>query len=767
MQSSTKVIPKFDKFKFLDVAVISGLVIVSILIRTVNILAFPQSVNEFDPWYLFYNALLIAQSGGNWYAVPPDVHGWFPWGYFIELGNTIGLPWLVSLFSLPFYGQFGSNAVYTVAVLSDILLDGLGVVAAFLAIDVITENRIGAYIAAAIVAVSPSLTYKNLLGGLPKTSWGAVFVLFSIYFVTLAIKRKNPLYGIPSGIMIFLANITWGGYTYIDLSLAIAAFLLVLLNKNDEITAKTLTILAVTSAFLTSLAPNNIGFMSGLAHGLSLLVIPLFLYIELYIRQIIPKEILDSKNILIGAAIVFILALGILGLAALGKSPIPQRYYAIVNPFFQFSVPIDRTVAEYIPQPVTAMIQDFGISLFLSIIGMYFIITRRAQLSGLWLLVLGVASIYGTSEQPYLFNYTAYIVAALAGLGVAEIANRFAESKSRGIRIAPLIMLGIIGVSLLADAGISMEISYEPTAIYNAATSFLTTNYAWISALDWINHNTPKNSFILSWWDYGYWIEVVGNRSVIDENNTLNGTQIKLMAEMFLNNETFAVNVLENDFHLYPYGSPNYTIPVYIVAYDAVTQYISSSGQSVWFIGYPTNFPGEFIGYTTSLGDIAKAMGAMTTIAGYNMYSYVNFTYVNETASTLAQAGQTQLASIIANSLPMAWTPRAYNSLIVNMFIEGVQALNQGPVQAPFSVSLSQLSSAFGGNATLINPSGILPNVVLPYFRPVYISLYPVTAELAVGGEAIVYIIVVVYQFVEPNVILPLAIQENGTTITT
>ncbi|PVU70780.1 peptide transporter [Sulfolobus sp. SCGC AB-777_L09] len=745
---STKVILKFDKFKLLDVIVVTGLVIISILIRIVNATAYPQTVNEFDPWYLFYNALLIAKAGGNWYAVPPDVHGWFPWGYFIELGNTIGLSWLVALFSMPFYSTYGPNIVYTLAVVSDIVLDGLGVVAAFLAVDSLIENRVGAYVAAAVVAVSPSLTYKNLLGGLPKTSWGATFVLFAIYFLSIGIKRRNPLYGIPAGIMIFLANITWGGYTYIDLSLALAAFLIVLLNKNEEIVPKILTVLAITSAFLTSLSPNNIGFMSGAAHGLSLFIIPLFLYLELYLRQTLPKELLSSKNIIISAAIVFILTLGILGLAALGKSPIPSRYYAIIDPFFQYSVPIDRTVAEYIPQPVTAMIQDFGISIFLSIIGMFFILTRRQDLPALWLLVLGVASIYGTSEQPYLFNYTAYIVAALAGVGIGEIATQFMEKK---IRVVPIIMLGIVGASLLADAGIAIEISYQPPAILNSATQFLELNYAWVSALDWINHNTPHNAFILSWWDYGYWIEVVGNRSVIDENNTLNGTQIKLMAEMFLNNETFAVNVLENDFHLYPYGSPNYTIPVYIVAYDAVTQYVTSNGESVWFIGYPTNFPGTFIGYTTSLGDIAKAMGAMTTIAGYPLDEYTNFTFINETAFSLAQINP-QLAQIVASSLPMAWTSKAYNSLIVNMFIEGLQSLNQGPVQAPFSVSLQSLSSS---SATLINPSGFIPRVNMLYFKPVYIALYPVGATPAVGGEAIVYIIVLVYQFVMPNVIIP------------
>ncbi|ALU28533.1 STT3 domain-containing protein [Sulfolobus acidocaldarius] len=746
---STSILARIDKFKFLDAIIIGSLALFSILIRIISITAFPQTINEFDSWYLFYNALLIVKAGGNWYAVPPDVHAWFPWGYFIELENTIGLPFLVALFSVPFYSIFGQNIVYTLTLVSPIVLDGIGVVAAFLAVESITNSRVGGYIAAAITAFTPSLTYKNILGSLPKTSWGGVFVLFTIYFLSLAIKKKKPLYGIPAGIMIFLANITWGGYTYIDISLAIAAFLIVLFNKNDEISAKTLTISGITAAFLTSLSPNTIGFMSEVAHGLALLIIPLFLYLDLYLRRVLPKDIVDSKNIVIGAAIILLVSLVVLGSVAFKVQLIPSRYYAIINPFFQFTVPIDRTVAEYIPQSIAAMIQDFGIGLFLSIIGIYFLLTRKQDMAGIWLVVLGAASIYGTSEQPYLFNYTIYIVAALAGVAVAELFSRFMERK---IRIAPILMLTLIGVALLADAGIAVEASYAPQALINSSTSYLTTNYAWISALDWINQNTPNNAFILSWWDYGYWIHAVGNRTVIDENNTLNGTQIKLMAEMFLNNESFAVNVLENDFHLYPYGNPNYTRPVYIVAYDAVTEYIVNNQYPVWFIGYPTNFPGTFIGYTTSLGDIAKAIGAMTTIAGYNTNSYVNTTYINETASYAAQYNS-QLASIIANSLPMAWTPKTYNSLIGSMFIEAIQSLNQGPVQAPFSISLSQLLQS--SSTSLYNPNALLPRVNLMYFKPVYIALFPLSVTNALGGEAIVYIMVYIYQFVMPNVIIP------------
>ncbi|ADX82476.1 STT3 domain-containing protein [Saccharolobus islandicus] len=756
MQSVKGLRRDLRKTSFIDLPLIVGLSLVSILIRSLSA-NWPLAVNEFDPWYLFYNALLIAQVHGNWYAVPPDVLGWFPWGYFIELGNTIGLPFLVALASLPFYGTYGANAVYTVAIFSDILLAGLGVVASYLSIESITNSRLAGYMAAAIIAVSPALTYKNLLGGLPKTSWGAVFILFAIFLFNQGLKKKNIWYGVPAGFVLFLAEISWGGYTYIDLSLLVAAFLLILLNRNDETTANLYTIMVVVTSFLTSLAPNNIGFMSGLAHGLSLLLISAVLYLDLYLSKTLPKEIVDSRNLIVIAVLIFIFTIGLSGLSILRptSAPIPSRYYAIINPFYQVTIPIDKTVAEYIPQPITAMIQDFGIALFLSVIGMYYLI-RKGNLVGLWLLVLGVASIFGTSQQPYLFNYTAYMVAALGGLGVYYIADNLLKGVKNGNSSKILVgfFLAIVGISLVADAGLATLASNEPPAITNAATSFLTTNYSWVSAANWIRTHSPQHAFVLSWWDYGYWLEVLTNRSVIDENNTLNGTQIKLMAEMFLNNETFAANVLEKYFHLYPYGSPNYTIPVYIVAYDAVTL-VYFGNQAQWYVGYPPSLPNAFFGYTTSLGDIGKAMGAMTTIAGYPLEEYINLTELNNTITqiintyattnpTIAQA----LASQVSQAEPFAWTPKAYNSLIVQMFIESLYQIGYGQPIAPFTTQIIPSSSGY------IITGSPLPRVQLMYFQPAYIALFPVGNGGAGGVGYTTYIMVMVYQFTQPGVIL-------------
>ncbi|MCY0859250.1 MAG: peptide transporter [Sulfolobaceae archaeon] len=761
MQSLKSITSSRISKRALEALIVSSLALVSMLIRALST-NWPLSINGFDSWYLFYNALLIASAHGNWYAVPPDVHAWFPWGYAIELGDTIGLPFIVALFSLPFYSSFGANAVYTVTLFMDIALAGLGVLAAYLAVEGLTKSKIAGYIAAAIIAVSPSLTYKNIIGGLPKTSWGGVFVLFSIYLLDLAIKKDKPIYSIVAGIILFLAEISWGGYTYIDLALIVAAFLIILLNKNSETVAKNYSIMAIVTAFLTSLAPNNIGFMSGLAHGLSMLLVGAFLYLDLYLRKIIPEDLKDSRPLILSGVIGAILVVAILALGFLGLGAgIPARYFAIINPFFQYSVPIDRTVAEYIPQSITAMIEDFGVAIFLSIMGIYYIL-RKPSFSGLWLVVLGAASILGTSEQPYLFNYTAYMVAALAGVGVyyiiSAIGNRTTASK-----ITAILFLAFIGLSLIADGAAAVVASNAPNAIYNSATSYVVNNYAWVSALDWIRTHTPQHSFILSWWDYGYWIEVVGNRTVIDENNTLNGTQIRLMAEIFLNNETFAVNVLEKDFHLYPYGSPNYTIPVYIVAYDAVTIVSGGSNQFEAFLGYPPDMPGPFLGYTTSLGDIAKAMGAMTIIAGYNQTKYVNITeltsLINSTINAYAQINPTfasELISQIESAEPLAWTSYTYNTMIADMFIEGLQVAFPGiPVIAPFTATLSSSGQVTG------TP---LPTVMMNYFQPVYVSLSPLTVggNPSLGGIYRVYIMVVVYQFVQPGTIVSPTVVVNS-----
>ena len=53
----------------------------------------------------------------------------------------------------------------------------------------------------------------------------------------------------------------------------------------------------------------------------------------------------------------------------------------------------------------------------------------------------------------------------------------------------------------------------------------------------WLKQNTDKDSKILSWWDYGYQITGMSNRTVIVDNNTWNNTHIATVAKCLISDE--------------------------------------------------------------------------------------------------------------------------------------------------------------------------------------------------------------------------------------
>jgi asparagine N-glycosylation enzyme membrane subunit Stt3 len=56
---------------------------------------------------------------------------------------------------------------------------------------------------------------------------------------------------------------------------------------------------------------------------------------------------------------------------------------------------------------------------------------------------------------------------------------------------------------------------------------------SWHSALDWVKDTTPQDSLIVSWWDYGYWIDYLGQRKAyIDPGQDNN--KVKAVAKWLL-----------------------------------------------------------------------------------------------------------------------------------------------------------------------------------------------------------------------------------------
>ncbi len=55
----------------------------------------------------------------------------------------------------------------------------------------------------------------------------------------------------------------------------------------------------------------------------------------------------------------------------------------------------------------------------------------------------------------------------------------------------------------------------------------------------WLKMNTKKDAKIMSWWDYGYQITGMGNRTVLVDNNTWNNTHIATVGRVRINHAHF------------------------------------------------------------------------------------------------------------------------------------------------------------------------------------------------------------------------------------
>jgi asparagine N-glycosylation enzyme membrane subunit Stt3 len=134
----------------------------------------------------------------------------------------------------------------------------------------------------------------------------------------------------------------------------------------------------------------------------------------------------------------------------------------------------------------------------------------------------------------------------------------------------------------------------------------------WEQALAWMRDNLPADATVGSWWDYGYWINVMANKTVISDNSTDNSTQIALIAEAFLGNETNAMSI---------FGAMNVS---YVVVYEPFIPVTVGN----------TTVPID--PWSTSEGDFEKSTAMLEIAASYtgNNQLYNGTNYISSTITT-------------------------------------------------------------------------------------------------------------------------------------
>ena len=615
-----------------------GMLLVAVFVIAILMRMFPAKygffLNEFDPYYDYKAANFIVTSfdqngfaGLLHYFSWIDYTSWFPEGRAVASTSQDGLQFAGALSYLFFRNVFGLQyTLYDYLVLFPVFIGALTSIVFYFLVKRIAGEA-GGLFAALMVAVSPPLIERGNLGWFKSEPLCIfLFAIAGYLFLTLLdspMSTKQRVFrAVFAGLLAGYANTAWGGGLYF--TVAFAFFFVIMPFLNFDVPSLAIVSLLFTAGDIlgSAIFPRpGIGIVTNPA-GFALIGGTVFLVVGQWMRTWVkPAEYRWTMvKVMLGFGLV---AMAVLSFGLL--STLSRRYLATLLPWTKSGDPLVESVAEQVFPTGGQYFSSYLILLFLGIFGAYVAFKRKSPAIG-FALVLGLSSLYISAAFSRLLVYSSIALAILGGIGFAEVAFSIlkpsgptmvkkkavysTQSEMRAVySIAASIFwipnpVGCNGTSILCDQS---PADYGVT-IANGGTIFSHSDISdWLQALNWIHSNTPTNSVVIAWWDYGYWINVMGNRTNVSDNATLNETRIAQIGQMFFSNVTAGAKIAENMGH----GHPTYVL-LFLTGSE-----ISLGGVNYYVLQLPSGN-----GFTPGGGDESKKQWFIR-ISGQNETQYI------------------------------------------------------------------------------------------------------------------------------------------------
>ncbi|MDO8460318.1 MAG: STT3 domain-containing protein [Nanoarchaeota archaeon] len=106
----------------------------------------------------------------------------------------------------------------------------------------------------------------------------------------------------------------------------------------------------------------------------------------------------------------------------------------------------------------------------------------------------------------------------VAYFAVASFSRAMKTNKNSAKRLIAFAIAILISISTIFS-GYAFYQEVNGSARYNVPSSY---TQQWQKAMFWVRENTPQNAVFGHWWDYGYWVQSIGERAtVLDGGNAI------------------------------------------------------------------------------------------------------------------------------------------------------------------------------------------------------------------------------------------------------
>ena len=518
-------------------------------------------LNEFDPFFNYRATEYLVNNGFDAYFQWHDELSWYPNGRNVSETSQVALHFTAAIT----YWMFGgSGNLYDFTILFPAIFGSLTTIVVFALVRVIGGTTAG-LISALFFSISIPILTRGTIGWFKSEPLGLFFAVLATYLLLSGINSENNKIAISklisSGFFLILSLSAWGGNQFFIIPIGLFIITLPFIRKDHKFLVWTIPIFGL-STIITSLGFERIALsFTGKLGGLSLMIPVIFLVLCIIIQYKSPEKHKIRNGLFFLAAFLIISTTFLYINASEEFIKLPShRYLNAINPFLTTSDPLIDSVSEhaittlqhsFLFHSVLMIFSGFGIWMLLKNSEKYFHIKNDMKSFSL---IMGITGVYTASAFLRLEVFASLSVIILSSLGISFLCKFFFSNKlklknwknstiqlSFGIGLIVLLIIPITSISPLNV----FQVGDNPFTILNGGTAYGISSTDWNDSLVWIQNNTPENSVVASWWDYGYWIQTKSERATLADNSTLSTAIIEKIAKIFLSNPTEGWKMLQ------------------------------------------------------------------------------------------------------------------------------------------------------------------------------------------------------------------------------
>jgi len=538
-------------FKLNHLVIIGVLILafsVSLLLRS-QPAEYGFELNEFDPFFNFRATEYMLENGFSEYFEWHDDKSWYPTGRNVSHTSQF----MLHVTAATTYQIFGGNlSLYDFTVLFPAIIGSLTVIVIFGLVRLFGGTLSG-LIASLLFAVSLPIIIRGTIGWFKSEPLGIFYGLLGLYLFLSAIRSKNKKTAfvkiIFGAIIMSFAMSSWGGNQFFVIPIGLFILALPFIRKDHSFLVWSVPLFVGVFLCICGLFERP-GPHFALGLGGAILGVPtIFL-----ITCVFLHKITNGKNF-VRNGLVFLLLIMIIGSSVLIINQelhflsLPSfRYLNAMNPFLTSTDPLVDSIAEHASTSIDYSFLFHSVWMIFAGIGIWLLLSKKIIENGsfvkhdmkAFVLIIGITGLYVSAIFIRLELFASISLIILASIGLSILTKeifkiKFSEKKNYLFKISYIIIILFLFITPLIYPENSNWINNldAPPTILTGATSHPPVN-DWLETMEWIKYNTPENSKIASWWDYGYWITTLSDRTTYVDNATLNTKEIKKMATILM-----------------------------------------------------------------------------------------------------------------------------------------------------------------------------------------------------------------------------------------